>query len=49
MMARRIPSARKVIMKGLGHTMNFEAPDAFAREVMDFLASLPGESSDRSG
>jgi pimeloyl-ACP methyl ester carboxylesterase len=49
MMARRIPSARKVIMKGLGHAMSFEAPDAFAREVMAFLASLPGESSDWSG
>lgn len=48
-MARRIPGARKVIMKGLGHAMNFEAPDAFAREVTGFLASLPGESSDRSG
>jgi pimeloyl-ACP methyl ester carboxylesterase len=48
-MARRIPSARKVIMKGLGHAMSVEAPDAFAGEVTRFLASLPGNSSDGSG
>jgi len=40
-MARRIPSARKVIMKGLGHAMSVEDPEAFADEVTRFLASLP--------
>ncbi len=40
-MARRIPSARKVIMKGLGHAMSVEDPEAFADEAMGFLASLP--------
>jgi pimeloyl-ACP methyl ester carboxylesterase len=45
-MARRIPNVRKVIMKGLGHAMNVEAPEAFAGEVTRFLASLPGNSSE---
>ncbi len=40
-MARRIPGARKVIMKGLGHSLSAEAPEAFADEVVRFLASLP--------
>jgi pimeloyl-ACP methyl ester carboxylesterase len=39
-MARRIPRARKVIMEGLGHAMNVEAPEEFANEVTRFLASL---------
>jgi pimeloyl-ACP methyl ester carboxylesterase len=42
LMARRIPNARAVIMQGLGHAMNVEAPAAFADEVTRFLASLPG-------
>jgi pimeloyl-ACP methyl ester carboxylesterase len=40
-MASRIPNARKVIMKGLGHAMSVENPEAFAEEVTGFLASLP--------
>ena len=40
-MARRIPGARKVILKGLGHSLGAEAPEAFADEVVRFLASLP--------
>ena len=40
-MARRIPNARKLIMKGLGHAMSVENPEAFAEEVTGFLASLP--------
>jgi pimeloyl-ACP methyl ester carboxylesterase len=39
-MARRIPSARKRIMKGLGHAMSVEDPETFADEVTRFLASL---------
>lgn len=37
MMARRIPRARKVILKGVGHAMSIEAPEAFADEVLRFL------------
>jgi pimeloyl-ACP methyl ester carboxylesterase len=40
-MARRIPQARKVIMKGVGHPMNIEAPEPFAEEVIRFLVTLP--------
>jgi pimeloyl-ACP methyl ester carboxylesterase len=40
LMAREIPNAHAVVMPGLGHAMNFEAPDAFADEVTRFLASL---------
>jgi pimeloyl-ACP methyl ester carboxylesterase len=42
LMAREIPNARAVVMQGLGHAMNVEAPAAFADEVTRFLASLPG-------
>jgi 3-oxoadipate enol-lactonase len=45
-MARRIPTARKVIMKGLGHAMNVEDPKSFADEVLRFLASLPQSRSE---
>ena len=41
LMAQRIPRARRVVMKGVGHAMNFEAPEAFADEVMRFLGSAP--------
>jgi pimeloyl-ACP methyl ester carboxylesterase len=44
-MVRRIPGARKVIMKGLGHSLSAEAPEAFADEVVRFLKSLPRNSS----
>jgi pimeloyl-ACP methyl ester carboxylesterase len=46
LMACRIPNARAVIMQGLGHAMNVEAPAAFADEVTRFLASLPGNPSE---
>jgi pimeloyl-ACP methyl ester carboxylesterase len=39
-MARRIPNARKLIMKGLGDAMSVENPEAFAEEVTRFFASL---------
>jgi pimeloyl-ACP methyl ester carboxylesterase len=46
LMARRIPRAHKVIMKGVGHAMNVEAPKAFAEEVIRFLATLAWNSSE---
>jgi pimeloyl-ACP methyl ester carboxylesterase len=45
-MALRIPGARKVIMKGVGHAMSVEAPEVFAEEVTRFLASLPRSSAE---
>jgi pimeloyl-ACP methyl ester carboxylesterase len=42
-MAREIPNARAVVMPGLGHALNVEAPDAFADEVTRFLAYLPAK------
>jgi 3-oxoadipate enol-lactonase len=46
LMRRRIPGARKVVMPGLGHALNAQAPEAFTREVVDFLTSLPPTPSD---
>ncbi len=46
LMARRIPGARKVILKGVGHAMSAEAPEAFADEVTRFLTTLPRSSSE---
>jgi 3-oxoadipate enol-lactonase len=44
-MARRIPGARKVIMKGVGHSLlSAEAPAALSEEAVRFLASLPRPS-----
>jgi pimeloyl-ACP methyl ester carboxylesterase len=42
-MARRIPTARKVVIEGAGHALSIESPEVFAEEVMGFLASLPGD------
>ncbi|MFQ5416099.1 MAG: alpha/beta fold hydrolase [Myxococcota bacterium] len=41
LMARRIPRAHRVVVKGVGHAMNIEAPERFADEVMRFLGSVP--------
>jgi pimeloyl-ACP methyl ester carboxylesterase len=41
LMRRSIPGARKIVMPGLGHALSAQAPEAFAKEVMDFLDSLP--------
>jgi pimeloyl-ACP methyl ester carboxylesterase len=38
MLKRTIPSAALSVLPNCGHTMNLEAPDAFNREVGDFLA-----------
>jgi pimeloyl-ACP methyl ester carboxylesterase len=37
-MQQRIPTARKVVMPGVGHAMSTESPDAFSDEVLRFLA-----------
>jgi pimeloyl-ACP methyl ester carboxylesterase len=46
-MTRGIPHARKVVLKGAGHAMSIEKPEAFADEVLKFLQGVgegvPGE------
>lgn len=37
---RRVPGARKHVIEGAGHTVNLEAPDAFNRAVIEFLARV---------
>jgi pimeloyl-ACP methyl ester carboxylesterase len=38
MLKRTIPSAALAVLPNCGHTMNLEAPEAFNREVGDFIA-----------
>ena len=38
---RGIPGSRLVVMPGVGHAANMEAPDRFNAEVREFLRSLP--------
>lgn len=38
MMKETIPSAALTVLPNVGHTMNLEAPDAFNRELGDFLS-----------
>lgn len=40
-LAREIPNARHVVMKGRGHMTAFEDPDGLAAELLAFLGSLP--------
>jgi pimeloyl-ACP methyl ester carboxylesterase len=40
LLARHIPGARLVKVPGGSHGFNFETPDVFNREVLDFLASV---------
>lgn len=44
--AREAPNARRVVIKDAGHLVNMEAPAAFNRTVLDFLAkpSTPAEA-----
>jgi pimeloyl-ACP methyl ester carboxylesterase len=37
-LAREIPGAREVVLPGVGHMANMEAPDAFNDAVLRFLA-----------
>jgi pimeloyl-ACP methyl ester carboxylesterase len=39
-LARGLPHARKVTLPGVGHMANLEAPEAFNRAALDFLAGL---------
>jgi 3-oxoadipate enol-lactonase len=40
-LARNIPGAKLVKVPGGSHGFNFETPDVFNREVIDFLAGVP--------
>jgi len=40
-LARNIPGAKLVKISGGSHGFNFETPDVFNREVIDFLAGVP--------
>jgi pimeloyl-ACP methyl ester carboxylesterase len=40
-LARNIPGAKLVKVPGGSHGFNFETPDVFNREVLDFLARVP--------
>jgi pimeloyl-ACP methyl ester carboxylesterase len=35
-----VPDARKVILPGVGHMANMEAPERFNAEALDFLAAI---------
>ncbi len=41
-LAKHIPGARLVKVAGGSHGFNFETPEIFNREVLDFLATVPG-------
>ena len=38
----QIPGSRLVVMPGIGHLSNVDAPDLFNAEVRRFLNSVPG-------
>ena len=40
-LAERIPNAKLVKVAGGSHGFNFETPDVFNREVLEFLAAIP--------
>jgi pimeloyl-ACP methyl ester carboxylesterase len=48
LMARKIPRARMVVVKGVGHAMNVEAPEVFADEVIRFLTRASESRSEES-
>ncbi len=43
-LAGRIPGARKVVLPGVGHMSNMEAPERFNAVVLDFLANVFGDA-----
>ena len=40
-LAEHIPNAKLVKIPGGSHGFNFETPDVFNREVLEFLATVP--------
>ena len=44
-MVERLPTAHLTIVPDAGHVVHLEAPDAWARTINDFGASLTGEAS----
>jgi len=40
-LAENIPNAKLVTIPGGSHGFNFETPERFNREVLDFLAGVP--------
>jgi len=40
LLVARLPDARKVVIPGVGHMSNMEAPEAFNAAVLDFLVSV---------
>ncbi|MGH2615227.1 MAG: alpha/beta fold hydrolase [Thermomicrobiales bacterium] len=49
LLATRIPSARKAVVPEAGHMANMDAPGAFNRVVLDFLASVGFTAHTASG
>lgn len=52
-MTKRMPQARRVLIPGAGHVVNLDEPEAFDREVLDFIETLDlgsdAQASGRSG
>lgn len=46
--ASQVPRARKVVFKGVAHMVNMERPEDFSREVLEFLATVDKQRSDRA-
>ena len=40
-----VPKARKVVIPGVGHMINLEAPDVFDLQLQSFLADLDKDIS----
>jgi 3-oxoadipate enol-lactonase len=47
-MASKIPGARYLCLRGVGHLPNLEAPRSFNAAVLDFLRHAPGQPSPAS-
>jgi pimeloyl-ACP methyl ester carboxylesterase len=41
MLARGIRGSKKVVLKGVGHMVNMERPEAFNEALLGFLGKLP--------
>ena len=42
LLVQTVPNARKVVLPGVGHLSNMEAPEAFNEVVLGFLAEING-------